>query len=174
MRLGDLMTKHGSDKDTWHNYCDIYESLIKRPTKLLAMGIGYKSKGGSLKAWADFFPHAEIYGADIDKRLLFETDRIKTFWCDQGDPSSIEKMWDEIGPVDVIIDDGSHLLRHQLIFFKCSFRHCRQYFIEDVLHENRKRLLRLAGGEAFVLDHPTNNLDNNLIYIANESSHLAR
>ena len=48
--------------------------------------------GASLKVWKDYFKNAKIFGADIDKRILFQEERINTYEVNQLDPSSIKKM----------------------------------------------------------------------------------
>ena len=46
----------------------------------------------SLRAWRDYFPNAQIYGADIDKDILTNEERIKTFFVDQTKPDTIREM----------------------------------------------------------------------------------
>lgn len=41
-----------------------------------------------ISARRELFPHALVYGADIDRDILFEEDRIKTFYCNQLDSVS--------------------------------------------------------------------------------------
>jgi hypothetical protein len=48
--------------------------------------------GASLRAWRDYFPNAEIYGADIDREILFEEERISAFYVNQLSESAILKM----------------------------------------------------------------------------------
>jgi SAM-dependent methyltransferase len=65
--------------------------------------------GASLRAFRDYLPRACIYGADVDTRILFEEDRIKTFFVDQTDLASLESLGRRIaGDFDLIIDDGLH------------------------------------------------------------------
>ena len=45
----------------------------------------------------------EIYGADIDKDILFTEDRIKTFYVDQLSADSIKKMWEKIDKIKILI-----------------------------------------------------------------------
>ncbi len=63
-----------------------------------------------MRAWRDYFPRARVYGADVDKRILFEEDRIDTFFVDQRDPITFEAMWANIPDVelDFFLDDGLH------------------------------------------------------------------
>jgi hypothetical protein len=79
--------------------------------------------GASLRVWKDYFKNAEIYGGDIDKDILFEEDRIKTFYVDQLNTSSIEAMWQKIRikNFDIIINDGLHTTDANINFFLNSF-----------------------------------------------------
>ena len=49
--------------------------------------------------------NANIYGGDIDKNILFETDKIKTFFIDQLDLENL-KIKQIIPKQSLIIDDG--------------------------------------------------------------------
>ena len=111
--LSELCDKYGTDKgfnilenrvfyNNWHphTYTDYYSSLFDHTRqnikKIFECGIGTNNPeipssmgkkydpGGSLKVWRDYFPNAKIYGADIDKEILFETERIKTFYVNQN------------------------------------------------------------------------------------------
>ena len=106
-----LCEKYMSDKGsishnkkfTWyggpHSYSNYYFSIFnhfKDDVKLVfECGIGSQS-GASLRVWKEYFKNAQIYGADINKDVLFEDDRIKTFYVDQLNTSSIEVMWKKI------------------------------------------------------------------------------
>ena len=52
----------------------------------------------SLKAWRDYFENANIYGADIDKNILKNENRIKTFFVAQTDPNTIKELFDLYKP----------------------------------------------------------------------------
>ena len=130
--LCNLMNTYGSDKgdpnDTsFHNYTRYYYELFKdiRNEKLhiFELGLGTNNTnmpsnmgpngkpGASLRGWRDFFPNASVYGADIDRDILFEEDRIKTFYCDQGSPEEIEKLWNHPElqeEFDIILEDAYH------------------------------------------------------------------
>jgi hypothetical protein len=45
--------------------------------------------GASLRVWRDYFQNAEVFGADIDRGILFEEQRIRTFYVDQTNKDSI-------------------------------------------------------------------------------------
>ncbi len=122
--LEKLFGKHYSDKSSYHNYHRLYGPILRLPesiTKVLEIGIGTNnedvvsnmgrkgSPGASLRAFRDFLPHAQIYGADIDPRILFREERIDTFVVDQTDLTSLARLGDSVGTdFDLIIDDGLH------------------------------------------------------------------
>jgi SAM-dependent methyltransferase len=101
------------------------------------MGV-FGAPGASLRAWRQLFPHAVIYGADIDRAILFEEDRIKTFYCDQLDRSSIRELWGHpalSAGMDIIIEDGLHTFEANVSFLEESLDHLRPggiYVTEDI------------------------------------------
>ena len=171
--LSKLFTKHNSDKGyvslkknkfSWipHTYDTIYYDLFNHCKKNIRLvfecGIGTTNKkfaanmganatpGASLRAWRDFFINATIYGADIDKEVLFNEKRIKTYEMDQLNPNSIKNMWKLINKknFDIIIDDGMHSHQSSLIMFSNCFYNLRPggiYFIEDVNFRYLKNLV---------------------------------
>ena len=115
---------YGSDKAGIHNYYLIYGCVLNDThsiDSLMEIGLGTNNTdipsnmgpkgkpGASLRAFRDFLPNANIYGADVDKRVLFTEDRIKTFYVNQTDPKTFEDLNSYIpDELDVIIDDGLH------------------------------------------------------------------
>jgi len=122
--LKKYFNKYGSDKSSVHNYHFIYSSLFKNKNKIkkvLEIGLGtddenlisnmgrYGKPGASVRSFRDFFKNAKIYGADIDKKILFKEQRINTLYVDQTDQKSLENLFKKIGKqFDLIIDDGLH------------------------------------------------------------------
>ena len=94
--------------------------------------------GASLYGWNEFFINSKIYGADIDSDILFNTDNIKTFYCDQTKPDIIKNMWNNNlldGLFDIIIDDGLHTFYANECFFENSIHKLNKngyYIIEDI------------------------------------------
>jgi hypothetical protein len=123
-RLKELFDKYGSDKATVHNYHLIYATILRRPKEIravLEIGLGTNDvtvtshmgeqgkPGASIRAFRDFLPNAQIYGADIDRKILFEDERIKTYFVDQTELSSFDALASAIpGELDLMIDDGLH------------------------------------------------------------------
>src|SRR6185369_4940030 len=49
------------------------------------------------------------YGADIDRKVLFTEDRIRTFYADQTDAASLDELARFLPEdLDLVIDDGLH------------------------------------------------------------------
>jgi SAM-dependent methyltransferase len=125
-RLEGLLNRHKSDKSSRHDYHRIYAALfpdvstVKRvveigigspnPRFVSTMGEKHTGAGGSLRAFRDYFPNAEIFGFDIDEDALFCEDRLQTSLVDQTDSRSLEVALSRFvaDPVDLFIDDGLH------------------------------------------------------------------
>jgi len=107
--------------------------------------MGSKGKpGASLRVWRDYFPNALVYGADIDREILFNENRIKTFFIDQLNPELIKNFWDlaNIGNLDLIIEDGLHTFEAGVTLFSHSIDKLSEsgiYIIEDVLQTDIKK-----------------------------------
>ena len=91
--------------------------------KILEVGIGTSKKEflsfendvspcAALRGFKEYLPHANIYGADIDRGAFINEPRIQCAYVDQMDPESFEKMHKEfdVDKFHVIIDDGIHAL----------------------------------------------------------------
>jgi hypothetical protein len=178
-QLCRIMTWYGSDKGsmTWyghyktmgyHNYTTVYSALFAdirtQPLRIFELGLGtnnpavpsnmsaYGRPGASLRGWRDFFSRARVYGADIDRDILFEEDRIRTFHCDQCDPASIRRLWSEPelqgSGMDIIIEDGLHSFEANVSFLEGSLQHLRPggfYVVEDIHRTTLARWAELLG-----------------------------
>lgn len=121
--LGELFSASGSDKAR-HGYHLLYGPVLQRResiTKIFEIGLGTNNTeivstmgltavpGASLRAFRDFCPNANVYGADIDRGILFSDERIRTFYVDQLKPSTFATIADQVGGgFDLVIDDGLH------------------------------------------------------------------
>jgi len=160
--LCEIMGNNKSDKGNrniltcWHNYTTFYYSIFKdmreKPLRVFELGLGTNNTdipsnmgshgrpGASLYGWTEFFPNAQIFGADIDKGILFNSDRINTFFCDQTKPEIIKSMWDEEKlkeDFDIIIEDGLHTFDANVCFFENSIHKLKPngyYIIEDIVN----------------------------------------
>ena len=93
--------------------------------------------GGSSQMWREYFgPDAKIYGVDIDPRCkAWEEPGFQVFIGDQGDPEFLRQIADEIGPVDVVIEDGGHFPLQQITTFEVFYPRIRRggvFLIEDL------------------------------------------
>lgn len=110
----------------------------RRLRTVLEIGVGGEEKpnagGGSLRMWKRYLPHAQIYGIDIHKKNIHEP-RITVFQGSQGDPEFLEEVAARIGPIDLLIDDGSHIGDHIHVSFETLFPKVSPgglYAIEDL------------------------------------------
>lgn len=90
----------------------------------------------SIRMWEEFFPNAEICGIDIDPKCkLFEGGRRRIFIGDQSDCDFLEELLMNVAyPFDVVIDDGSHYVKHQIESFNYLFPRMSShgvYVVED-------------------------------------------
>jgi hypothetical protein len=122
----------------WHHYFDIYHNHFCRfrnlPVTILEVGV---YKGGSLQMWKSYFgDKAKIYGVDIDPRCKeLEEDQIKVFVGDQANRDFLRELKDEIGVIDILIDDGGHTMIQQIATFEELYPVVSEigvYFIEDL------------------------------------------
>jgi hypothetical protein len=137
--LTDIANKYDTDKGSRcsHNpplhFTQIYDLAMRgmrnKPVRLLEIGV---ANGNSLRMWAEYFPKATIFGADIADKSHIDTARIKTFRCDQGDRDSLLDLIRQTGDVDIIIDDGSHVVRHQQLTLAILKPHAKTYWLEDL------------------------------------------
>jgi len=96
--------------------------------------------GGSIWAWREYFPNAKIYGLDIDTDALKYSDGdpvngVKIYSGDQMDLDLLEKINEEAGGFDIIIDDGGHTMEQQITSFNFLFPKLHNngiYVVEDM------------------------------------------
>jgi hypothetical protein len=107
--------------------------LRHKPIKVLEFGI---LDGSSLKMWKEYFPSAQIIGADIlEECSQFEEERIKVCIGNLDDPDFVSRLLSENGPFDFIIDDAGHTMSQQQNLFIKSFPCLNDgglYVIEDL------------------------------------------
>ena len=124
--LCQLAYKYGTDKCQGigtlpHSYTPFYYELLKDKQnsikKVLELGTGTPKTmridgyvtGAGLRMWRDFFPNAQIYGADILRDSVFKEDRIESFLCDLSKEKHLLELIAKTGTdIDLVIDDASH------------------------------------------------------------------
>jgi hypothetical protein len=130
--LTKLAKKYGTDKLS-NGYISAYahhfEPIRDYVKTVLELGV---FGGASLKMWRDYFPHAKIIGIDIDPSKKQDLGRrIEIIITSQDNKEELSK----IGPVDIVIDDASHINKltissFQLLKNSVSFF----YVMEDMLN----------------------------------------
>ena len=205
--LCEIMGRHRSDKGSkdieysWHNYTTFYYSIFKdlsnKQLRVFELGLGTNNvnirsnmganvrPGASHFGWAEFFPNSHIFGCDIDTEILFNTDKIKSFYCDQTKPEIINKMWNE--PLlednfDIIIDDGLHAFTANVTFFENSIHKLKPngyFIIEDIakheehLFENKIKQWQNQYKDCLftllTIPSSNNNYDNTLLVVVKTS-----
>lgn len=122
----------------WLHYLDIYDRHFSKyrgtSVKMLEIGV---SQGGSLDMWRQYFgPDAIIFGIDIEQSCAERvTPPNQVRIGSQDDAEFLKRVLAEIGTPDIILDDGSHIGRHQEASFKFLFPHLAEggiYAIEDL------------------------------------------
>ena len=124
-----MARRYGTDKWGVHRYADHYQThlghLKRCRFNLLEIGVGgydLPDQGGaSLRMWKAFFPRANIFAIDIFEKSKLEEPRIKIFRGSQDDPEFLRRVAQEIGQIDVVIDDGSHVNAHVLASYQTLF-----------------------------------------------------
>jgi len=105
----------------WVHYLDIYHRHLAgyrgRPVTVVEFGV---SHGGSLQMWKHYFgPAARIVGVDIKPRCAALAEpQIEVMIGDQGDRTFLRYLAEEIGPCEVVIDDGGHTMAQQIATFE--------------------------------------------------------
>jgi hypothetical protein len=205
--LSALCDLYGTDKGelqkfghpySWasHNYADFYarhfehcRNSVKNifecglgtnnPNLLSSMGISGKP-GASLRVWRDYFPNAMVYGADIDQDVLFEEERIKTYFIDQLDLASIKRYWDQVNvkDFDLMVDDGLHTFEAGVTLFLGSVDRLANsgiYVIEDVTINDLVQYKDFFQGKSFFVEYislyrPSIDLiDNSLVVVRKQN-----
>ena len=185
-----------------HNYGAAYDTVL-RPTRrrtrnLVEIGVGDET-AGSLNAWREYFPRAEFWIMDVDvarfadkKQWAWASRQKRRHGC-MDDPNiwtaprvhplfgvdSSNRTQLKAQPipdnVDVIIDDASHALAHQLIALEALWPKLRDggfYIVED-LTIGALPWMRGAAGLDQVRRAPSNNTNcgHECHYVQRPSEH---
>lgn len=123
--------------DKWVHYFPIYhrhlEPFRRRPVRVLEIGV-YRAGGLDLLQWY-LGPQARIVGIDIDEAAQrAAADHHTVILGDQEDPEFLRRVVADHGPFDVIIDDGGHTMRQQIVSVETLFGDLADggvYVVED-------------------------------------------
>jgi demethylmacrocin O-methyltransferase len=136
--LDSLALRYGADKSSKvHGYTRAYERHFapfrQSPVVLLEIGIG---GGASLRTWRDYFPRGKVFGLDVADCKPLEAHGVWTFQGSQADEDVLERLLFRTGPLDVVIDDGSHRWSDQIASFRKLYPHVTPggYYVVEDLH----------------------------------------
>jgi hypothetical protein len=118
----ELLVKSGSDKYRRHHYERYYETWLapfRHQAGLKFLEIGAK-KGKSLKLWSEYFTHPALilglaYGTNsqgVESKAAHQVN-VGVYRGDQSTNETMQYLI-EMGPWDVIVDDGSHVPEHMI------------------------------------------------------------
>lgn len=125
----DLHDRHG-----YHRFHPLVLSQLSQSEPFTIVEIGY-GEGASIPLWKGLFPQAFLIC--IDRDVSQEGDGYVVIQADQDQPEQLQQVLrDPPSPVRLVIDDGSHLPRHQLSSFSVIFETILEpggfYIIEDI------------------------------------------
>lgn len=128
----------GNAINKWLHYFDIYDFWFKKyknsPVVILEIGV---YQGGSLNMWRDYFgEEAKIFAIDINPLCKqFETEKTKIFIGSQEDRQFLKYVKSQIPKLDILIDDGGHIMNQQIVSFEELYTHIKDnglYLCEDL------------------------------------------
>ncbi len=114
-----VANRAGPVLDKWPHYFPIYARHLTRfrgePVRVLEIGV---YRGGGLELWQNYLgPEAQLVGLDIDEAAVRAADgrypgRARRSGGSRGAAASSTS---EYGPFDIVIDDGGHTMRQQIV-----------------------------------------------------------
>jgi len=162
------------DKGTAHTYIPEYARLLEPHRKngsILEIGI---MKGHSIRMWREYFETGDVYGVDIqlhpEANDLISASGINVLLCDATNESLTNQLGDKT--FDVILDDGSHLIEHQVNSFKLLKSRINKngiYLIEDIadIESHRDLLISLHENCTIIDNRHINNRWDDVIVVYN-------
>jgi len=126
--------------EIYHKY---FEKFRNKKVKVVEFGVNH---GGSIEMWKDYFgKKAKIIGVDINpqcKEVENLKKNIEIYIGNQEDRNFLKRLFDEIGEVDIVIEDGGHMPKQQINTFEESWPYIKEggiYLVEDLVTSYWKR-----------------------------------
>jgi cyclopropane fatty-acyl-phospholipid synthase-like methyltransferase len=150
----EILNRYNTDKSIGtpighsygRNFYDYFLPHYRWCNRVLEVGI---LNGESLRAWAEYFPDATIVGLDIEKKYLIQEKRIESYLVDAGNLKDFEDFAKYYSnEFSVAIDDGSHMLEHQLIFITVMQKYLKRggiLIVEDISTEENAARIEALG-----------------------------
>jgi len=133
-----FFNNRGRAIDKWHHYFDIYHRHFARfrgrSPVVVEIGVFH---GGSLQMWHHYFgPGTHVVGIDIEPRCqAFEDKATNILIGDQADRGFLAEVRTRVPHIDILIDDGGHLMPQQIATFEELYPHVQPngiYLCEDI------------------------------------------
>jgi len=108
----------------WIHYFDIYERHLSRfrnaSPVMIEIGV---MKGGSLAMWKEYLgANSHVIGIDINPECKkHEAEGIEIFIGSQDDPHLIDTIFSKYPKIDIVLDDGSHIMQHMISSFELIY-----------------------------------------------------
>ena len=122
----------------WEGYIDLYDRYFSKfqGKNVTMLEIGIQS-GGSIEMWQHYFgPKLNFVGFDINPYCKrFERKNVQIFTGSQLNRADLQLLYESIGPVDIILDDGGHTKIMQQNSFEELFGAVKDggyYVVEDI------------------------------------------
>jgi len=137
-----LKSKYHSIKHD--NFFAIYENVFEKyrdkPIVFVEVGVFH---GGSLFMWKEYFgDKARIIGIDLDPSAkMWENYGFEIHIGDQTDPDFWKSFFEIVGPIDILLDDGGHTNKHQIVSVNSALANIKDggvLVVEDVYTSYRK------------------------------------
>lgn len=146
--LRNVFDSHdGKPISKWGQYFPVYEfffgHLVDRPLTFLEIGVW---KGGSLQMWRQYLgPSALIVGIDIEEDCAKHTSPEEGIYVEigsQADTNFLDNLLNNYHNFDVVVDDGSHVVEHQIATFSHLFPKMNRggiYIVEDIINPSDEK-----------------------------------
>jgi len=138
-RCADLFFENkGRIIHKWPHYFQVYDEVmapyIGTEVRMLEIGV---FRGGSLELWRRLLGEkAIIFGIDIDPQCRqYDDSNASVRIGSQDDPVFLKETVSEMGGLDIVLDDGSHVAKHQRASYETLFPLLSDggiYIIEDM------------------------------------------
>jgi hypothetical protein len=121
----------------WFHYFSVYERHFSRfrgkAPVMLEIGV---FGGGSLAMWKNYFgKDSRIIGVDINPECKnHEGEGIEVFIGSQDDPDLMNEIFKKYPQIDIVLDDGSHMMKHMIATFELLYDRVNPngvYLVED-------------------------------------------
>jgi len=137
-KIKELFWELDKPSTKWSGYFDVYERHLKKfvgkAPRILEIGV---LGGGSIELWLKYFgQNTSVTAIDINQECLkYEYDGdVKIIMGNQGDPAFWNDFLQTNNQFDIVIDDGSHIMEHQITTMNKVFPHLKEggvYICED-------------------------------------------